>query len=137
MILNYKYFELYCILCGKQHTDNYVNRCDPCQIKYLKENFINWTSGNEKIDNFIQEKHSKISSRTDMVFEWIPYDQFSNIKEMGKDDLNNFTIYSATWKGQLHYDDDKHEYERKMSKVTLKYPINLKSQDLDEFLNEV
>jgi hypothetical protein len=33
----------------------------------------NWASGNEKIDDFIQEKKSKIKDHNDIVFEWIPY----------------------------------------------------------------
>jgi hypothetical protein len=38
---------------------NYMNLiyewCKPCLLNYLKNNFINWTSGNKKIDKFIQE----------------------------------------------------------------------------------
>jgi serine/threonine protein kinase len=32
----------------------------------------------------------------DQLFEWIPYDQFSDIKEIGKGGFA--TIYSAIWK---------------------------------------
>ena len=39
--------------------------------------------GNEKIDCFIQEMHLKIDSARDIVFEWIPYNQLSDIKEIG------------------------------------------------------
>ena len=38
------------------------------------------TSGNEEIDDLIQEMQSKIDNQVDWVFEWIPYNQFSNIK---------------------------------------------------------
>ena len=44
-------------------------------------NLASWISGNEKIDNFIQEMQLKINKYDDIVFEWIPYDQFSNIEE--------------------------------------------------------
>ncbi|EXX70648.1 hypothetical protein RirG_085530 [Rhizophagus irregularis DAOM 197198w] len=82
--------------------------CKPCQIDNLKKNFINWTSGNEKVDNFIQEFQLKINHYNDIIVEWIPYNQFDNIKEIGKNDL--FTIYSAIWKnGQLNYDKNKKE----------------------------
>ena len=32
----------------------------------------------------------------DTVFEWIPYNQFNQIKKIGKDDF--ITAYSAVWK---------------------------------------
>ena len=32
----------------------------------------------------------------DTVFEWIPYNQFNQIKKIGKDDFT--TVYSAVWK---------------------------------------
>ena len=73
-----------CKKCGKQYTNVNWHWCKPCQIDNLKENFTNWTSGNEKIDELIQEMQLKINSKWDIVFEWIPYNQFSNIKEIGK-----------------------------------------------------
>src|ERR1700722_1910005 len=78
--------------------------CKLCQINYLEKNFTNW-SGNKIIDDFIQEMRLKMNSFWDIVFEWIPYNKFSDIKEIGKSGFN--TIYSATWKdGQLCYDDN-------------------------------
>jgi hypothetical protein len=35
-------------------------------------------SGNEKIDDFIQERQLK-TNKNDVVFEWIPYNQFNEI----------------------------------------------------------
>src|SRR5437016_2546512 len=84
----------YCEKCGKEYT-NIIKKykwCQPCQINYLKKNF---TSGNEKIDNFIQEMQLKIDEYSDIIFEWIPYNQFNKIKEIGK---------GAIWKdGPLYY----------------------------------
>ncbi|CAB4433051.1 unnamed protein product [Rhizophagus irregularis] len=58
-------------------------------------NLVNWMSGNEKIDNFIQEMQME-TNYSNIVFEWIPYNQFYEIKETGK---NGFmTVYSAIWK---------------------------------------
>ena len=105
-------------------------------IIVIKEN---WTSGNEKIDNFIQEMQLKINDSNDIVFEWIPYDQFNDIKEINKGDFA--TVYSAEWKdGSLHYNSNKRKYTRQShyshKKVTLKYLHN--SQNIiNEFLNEV
>ena len=88
-----------------------------------------WTSGNEKIDDFIQE-----SDYDDVVLEWIPYNQFNEVKETGKNGL--ITVYSAIWKnGPLHYQYSK--YSRDSNKeVALKCLHN--SQNItNEFLNEV
>ena len=94
-------------------------------------------SGNIKIDKLIQEMQSKIYSKNDIVFEWIPYNQFDYIKEISKGDFA--TIHSATWKdGPLYYNYDHKEYTRKSNKeVSLKF-LNQKSQNItEEFLNEV
>ena len=93
------------------------------------------TSGNEKIDNLIQEMQLKINSRYDIIFEWIPYNQFDNIEEISKGDYA--TIYSATWKNGPLY-NDYYEYIRKSyKKVSLKF-LHQKSQNItNEFLNEV
>src|SRR5438874_13234362 len=94
-----------CNKCGEKYTDVVWKWCKPCQIDNLKGNFMNWTSGNEKIDGLIQEMQLKINKYRDIVFEWIPYNQFSNIKEIGKGGFA--TVYSAIWKdGKLYYDED-------------------------------
>ena len=92
-------------------------------------------SGNKKIDNLIQEMHLKISSYYSIVFGWIPYKQFNNVKEINKGDIA--TVYSAIWKdGPLHYDDNKKYIREPGKKVALKCIHN--SQNItNEFLNEV
>jgi len=47
----------YCEKCGAYVSYKW---CKPCRIDNLKGNFTNWTSGNEKIDNVIQEMQLKI-----------------------------------------------------------------------------
>ena len=128
-----------CQNCGEEYA-GYMNKtskwCKPCQIDNLKGNFTNWTSGNEKIDGFIQEMQLKIEQYDYIVFEWIPYDQFSDIKEIGRGGFA--TVYSAIWKdGPLEYDKVNKEYTRKSNyKVALKCLHN--SQNItNELLNEV
>ena len=80
--------------------------------------------------------HLKIKSKSDILFEWIPYNQFDSIVKTGEGDFA--TVYSAIWKnGPLYYDNNKMEYARKSDKkVTLK--CLHKSQNItNEFLNEV
>jgi hypothetical protein len=67
----------------------------------LVQKYFTRMSGNKKIDKFIQEKQLNIKDHNDVVFEWIPYNQFNEIKETGRNDL--ITVYSAIWKdGPLH-----------------------------------
>ena len=125
-----------CKKCGEEYTNKRFSWCKPCQIDNLKENFTNWTSGNEKIDELIQEMQLKIDRYNDIVFEWIPYNQFSDIKEIGRGGFA--TVYSAIWKdGPLNYDYYNQEYTRNSNfKVALKCLHN--SQNItNEFLNEV
>src|ERR1043166_7140008 len=142
-----------CKNCGVETKYFWGNWCGPCQLSNFKTNFKNWTSGNKKIDNLIQEMQLKISSYKDIVFEWIPYNQFDNVEIINKGDFA--TVYSAIWKdGPLYYDDDDYinydedtddddddddyyKYTRKPDKkVTLKCLHN--SQNItSEFLNEV
>jgi hypothetical protein len=76
--------------------------CKSCQLNNLKEIFINWTSNNEKIDYYIQEMQLGINDYNDIIFEWIPYKQFNNIRETKKDAFT--AVYSTKWKdGPLKY----------------------------------
>ena len=98
----------YCKSCGKIYT-NCIVWCKLCQVNNLKENFANWTSGNAKIDSFIQEMQLKINECYDIIVEWIPYNKFNYIKKVGE---GGFAIvYSAIWMdGPLRYDTNKMEY---------------------------
>ena len=124
-----------CKKCGEGFTDIIYSWCKLWQIDNLKGNFT--TSGNEKIDNFIQEMQLKIDYALDIVFEWIPYNQFSDIKGIGRGGFA--TVYSAIWKdGTLEYDKVTKKYAKSSSneKVALKCLHN--SQNItNEFLNEV
>jgi len=79
---------------------------------------------------------SKIDSFDDIIFEWIPYNQFNDVKEIGKGGFAK--VYSAIWvDGPLLYNIDTQKYTRKQDKnVALKCLYN--SQNIaSEFLNEV
>ena len=129
-----------CKNCGEQYLNSlsaYYKWCKPCQINHLKTNFMHWTSGNEKLDVLVQEMQLKINSYSDKIFEWIPYNQFKEIKEIDKDGLT--TMYLAIWKdGPLDYDyKEKKEYVRSSDEyVVLKYLCNSENVT-DESLNEV
>ena len=80
----------------------------------------------------------KIYHYDNILLEWIPYNQFNNIKELDKDAFATATVYSAIWTdGPLDYDEDSKKYTRESDKkVALKYLYN--SQNItNEFLNKV
>jgi hypothetical protein len=110
---------------------------NPCKLDHLKNNFTNWTSKNEIIDDFI--KNTQLyKNYFNNTFEWIPYDQFNDIKEIGKGGFA--TVYSATWKdGPLYFDNNKKKWIRNFGAnkiVALKCLHN--SQNItSEFLHEV
>ncbi|POG75275.1 kinase-like domain-containing protein [Rhizophagus irregularis DAOM 181602=DAOM 197198] len=68
--------------------------CEYCVRNYLQENFPNWTSGNDEIDNLIQECQMETLA-PDMVVEWIPYSNLENIKYLTKGGFSE--IYTADW----------------------------------------
>jgi hypothetical protein len=78
----------------------------------LVQNTMIWANGNKKIDDFIQERQLKIKDHDDVVFEWIPYNQFNEIKEVCKS--NPITVHSAIWKDGPLY--KKHNYTRDSNK---------------------
>ncbi|GBC01078.1 hypothetical protein RclHR1_04060006 [Rhizophagus clarus] len=128
--------DIHCEKCNEEYTDIKYKWCKTCQVNYLISCFTNWTSGSEKINNLIQKMQLKINKCDDVIFEWIPYDEFDNIKEVGKGGFA--TVYSAIWKnGPLEYDCYKKIYQRNnYKKVALKCLYNSQSIT-DEFLNEI
>ncbi|CAB5385286.1 unnamed protein product [Rhizophagus irregularis] len=98
-------------------------------------NLVKWTSGIKKIDDFIQEMQLRVNKNDDIIFEWIPYSQFNEFKEIGK---NGFmAIYSAIWKnGPLHYIDRYNAYGRNSNKkITLKC-LHKSQKTIDKVLNK-
>src|SRR6266542_5199956 len=126
-------FGKYCLCCNKIYTNIGSKWCKPCQINNLRINFTNWTSGNEKIDEFIQKMQLKIKKPNDIIFEWIPYNQFNDINEIVKYDTG--TAYSAIWKdGPLYWCG---LYRRdSYNKVGLKCLYNSQN-NINEFFNKV
>ena len=121
----------FCNKCCEKYTDIIRKRCIPCQIGNL---ITNWTSGDKKIDSFIQTMQLKIRSLRDIVFEWISYDQFSDIKETRKG-----TAYLAIWKdGPLTYSKYNRNYIKSSPNENVALKCLHNSQIItDEFLNEV
>ncbi|RHZ86089.1 hypothetical protein Glove_54g42 [Diversispora epigaea] len=54
-----------------------------CNSKHFQNDFNNWTSGNDKIDKFIQEALLNANHNWELI-EWIPYDRFKDVKQVGR-----------------------------------------------------
>jgi hypothetical protein len=123
--------DRYCEDCGEKYTEIEYKWCRPCHIKNLEKNFTNWTSGNNEVDNFIQEMQLKINNKDDKIFEWIPYDQFIDTKEIVKN------IYLALWKnGPLMYDLNEKRYIKVQNKEVILKLCNSQNM-INDFLNKV
>src|SRR6266498_2628337 len=119
---------------GKKILEIYGISQNPDTNDYiLVQNNFTWPSGNEKIDDLIQEMQLNININEDIVFEWIPYNQFNEIEETGKISSINLAI----WKnGPLYYSNQYKKYIRNLNKkVILKHLHN--SQNLESLINEV
>ncbi|RHZ85379.1 hypothetical protein Glove_66g46 [Diversispora epigaea] len=80
-----------CQECNQKYDDYW---CKPCISKHFQNDFNNWTSGNDKIDKFIQD--AQLNAKDDWeVIEWIPYDRFKDVKQIGRGGFA--TIHYARW----------------------------------------
>jgi hypothetical protein len=107
-------------------------------VQTLKDciNYQDQMSGNNKIDDFIQEKQLMIKDHNDVIFEWIPYNQFNEIKKTNKNDL--ITVYSAIWKdGPLQYNGYNNDYRRNLNKEIALKCFHISNNPIEFVINEV
>ena len=122
-----------CPECNQEKT--YYNWCKTCNSKRFRNDFNNWTSGNDKIDKFIQDAQLNANYSWDVI-EWIPYDRFKDVKQIGKGGFG--TIHYAMWvEGPIDkWDVENHQWKRNLPrKVALKKFDNF--VNLNDVLNEV
>ncbi|GBC25530.1 kinase-like domain-containing protein [Rhizophagus irregularis DAOM 181602=DAOM 197198] len=81
--------------CKDCKNEYYANSyCEHCIRIYLKENFLNWTSKNDKIDNLIRECQLQ-SLAPNRIIEWIPYNRLKKVKYFTRGGCSE--IYKANW----------------------------------------
>ena len=118
----YVYNDKVCKKCYELYANVITKWCRLCQ-----------TSGNKQIDDFIQEKQLN-DPYFDIVFEWIPYSQFNEINETGKN--GPMTVYSAIWKnGPLYYQYGR--YKRDPNKEIALRCLHNSQDQVESLLNEV
>jgi serine/threonine protein kinase len=104
-------------------------------MDHLKKITTNWTSKNGTIDDFIKKAQLN-NNYFDNTFEWIPYDQFSDIKEIGKGGFA--TVYSAIWKdGPLFYNNKEKKWIRSAKKKVALKCLHNSQNSIGKFLHEV
>ncbi|CAG8570265.1 3139_t:CDS:2 [Paraglomus occultum] len=85
----------YCPTCDQPYTQRSPrNWCQPCEARRFQTDFPNWTTGNLSLDAVIQYTQLH-STGPNKFLEWIPYDRFENIKEIGRGGFG--VVYSALW----------------------------------------
>jgi hypothetical protein len=107
--------------------------CEHCVRNYLKAKFSNWTSGNNDVDNLIQQCQMETIS-PDKIVEWIPYNNLRNIKYLTKGGCSE--IYIADWidGGYDEWDNEVKQLKRYGEhKVVLKKLENVESADRSWF----
>jgi hypothetical protein len=109
---------------------------------YFQQNFKNWTSGNNDIDEFIQitQLLSHNTYQISKALEWIPYDRFYNIKCTAKVCADLQPSYKANWiDGYIDkWDGVNQNWKRKNQDmiVILRF-FNSSENVLLKFINEV
>ncbi|RHZ85738.1 hypothetical protein Glove_60g122 [Diversispora epigaea] len=110
--------------------------CKTCNSKHFQNDFNNWTSGNDKIDKFIQDAQLNANYNF-QVIEWIPYDRFKDVKQIGKGGFG--TIHYARWIDERirKWDIENQQWERyrKEVEVALKKFDNF--VNFNDVLNEM
>src|SRR6266487_5036463 len=133
-----------CSECNQNYNGLY---CKPCNSGHFRDNFQNWTSGNDPIDNLIQESQLNANDTTEFL-EWIEYSNLENIEHLAEGGFgsvfkavwkdgritNKWNLYKKTW---YYWDVQKSEWRREgETEVALKKYRNATSVN-SEFLNEV
>ncbi|EXX65018.1 uncharacterized protein OCT59_011225 [Rhizophagus irregularis] len=145
--------DWHCRKCFNNETDEEKNRmlhgrcngcsqvmkihfwCPSCNSKRFQRDFINWTSGNDDIDNLIKDIQTSAYSKH--ILEWIPYNKFIDVHMI---DSGGFAkVYSAIWRGGRieKWDQEFNNWKRSGSfQVALKV-LNDSNNLSEDFLNEL
>ena len=122
-----------CPECNQEKT--YYNWCKTCNSKRFRNDFNNWTSGNDKIDKFIQDAQLNANYRRGVI-EWIPYDRFKDVKQIGRGGFG--TIHYARWiDGYIEEWDIENQQWKRYGQVEVALKMFDNFVNFDDVLNEV
>ena len=123
--------------CNKCKLTKYSDRfCEVCISLQLQSLFTTWTSGNNIVDNFIQQCQMK-SSLPKYILEWIPFEQFDDVTKLTEGEFSS--IYTATWtRGQINdYNKNKKEFSYLGRQNVVLKSLNDSNNSGKGFLDEV
>ncbi|CAI2164299.1 11160_t:CDS:2 [Funneliformis geosporum] len=127
-----------CPACGKQKTS--INWCPPCHADLLLKEHSGWTSGDKNLDDFIKKTITDARRSYDYL-EWIPFENFKVIKQIGRGGFATAFLANRTncRTGHFEWDEKAKKYFRGKYKD---YRVALKSfhntPDIaSTFLNEI
>jgi hypothetical protein len=106
--------------------DDKCKKCNySCNAIYFLQNFNNWTSGNNDIDEFIQDTQLSAHKTSEISYalEWLPFDKFQNIKYIATNEFGN--IFRANWIDGYIY--ELNEYNQNWKRKGQNMFVNLKS----------
>ncbi|RGB24794.1 hypothetical protein C1646_484902 [Rhizophagus diaphanus] len=117
-----------------------IKPCDcECNAIRFKQNFKNWTSGNNYINKFIQNTQLSDHNYREVknALEWIPYDRLHYVKYIADDEFGK--VYRANWiDGCMDkWDYINQNWERKDQNMvvilkTLNNPASITSKYIDK-----
>ena len=125
-----------CPTCRKRYES--LNWCAVCDPKRLQDDFQNWSSGHQELDQIIRNTQLNADSYMNYL-EWIPYEKFKDVKKISEGRFG--IVYSATWTEgpKWKWDDESDKWvasgPRKIAFKSLKRDSMIKR--LNEFLKEV
>ena len=123
--------------CNKCKLTKYSDRfCEGCISLQLQSLFTTWTSGNNIVDNFIQQSQMA-SSLPNHILEWIPFEQFKKVTKLTEGGFSS--IYTATWtRGTItDYDENKKEFSYLDKQIVVLKSLNDSSNPGKAFFDEV
>ncbi|RHZ83830.1 hypothetical protein Glove_87g152 [Diversispora epigaea] len=121
-----------CPECNQKDTS--PNWCRQCNSKHFQNDFNNWTSGNDKIDKFIQDAQLNADINWGVI-EWISYDRFKDVKQIGKGGFG--TIHYARWiDGYIRkWDIENQQWKRQRNWEEEVEEVEVALKKFDNFMN--
>ncbi|RHZ84477.1 hypothetical protein Glove_81g69 [Diversispora epigaea] len=136
---------VYCSAGHSYNNNNYKNYidvssgiCELCIKNHFIHEFETWSSGNVEIDKVIRESQISYQKYYNYRLQWIPYDNFQNIKYIA--DGGYGSVYSAKLingiKKYWNFNKQDWKWDFKDYKVALK-EIKDSRHDISKFLKEI
>ncbi|CAB4481638.1 kinase-like protein [Rhizophagus irregularis] len=119
-----------CVNCSSPYIS--YNWCRNCAFPGKEK----WTTGNTALDNFIIYTQ-EISPDYETYLEWIPYEKFTDIKEISKGGFS--TIYEAIWTEgpKRNFDTSNRQWCRIGNIKVIMKSLHDSQQITEDFLNEI